>query len=239
MRYAALVSDYDGTLARDGIVDDETVAALERLKRSGRHLVLATGRQADVAAVFPRIGLFDRVVAENGAVLFRPDTGETRLLAPPADQSLVRRLRDRGVPVWDGKTVIAVEASHAATAAELVVELDLPVRVTLNRDSAMILPVGVDKGSGAIAALADLGVSPHDAVGVGDAENDLPLLDLCGLSVAVGDALPEVTERADLVTRGENGAGVRELIDRLLADDVPGRPGTAGRPPRERSTSGS
>ncbi len=239
MDWKALVSDYDGTLARDGVVDDATVAALERVKRSGRRLVLATGRQVDVAAVFPRIGLFDRVVAENGAVLFRPDTGESRLLAPPAEGRLVGRLRDRGVPVWAGEVVIAVEAAHASLADEIIRELELPLRVILNRDSAMILPVGVDKASGAAAALADLGLSPRDAVGVGDAENDLPLFELCGLSAAVADALPELKERADLVTRGESGAGVRELIERLVADDVPGRPGAAGWARWEWTTPGS
>ena len=103
----------------------------------------------------------------------------------------------------------------------------------------MILPVGVDKASGAAAALADLGLSPRDAVGVGDAENDLPLFELCGLSAAVADALPELKERADLVTRGESGAGVRELIERLVADDVPGRPGAAGWARWEWTTPGS
>lgn len=54
MRYLALACDYDGTLAADGHVQEETVAALERLLASGRKLILVTGRQLeDLLSVFP------------------------------------------------------------------------------------------------------------------------------------------------------------------------------------------
>jgi hypothetical protein len=64
-----------------------------------------------------------------------------------------------------------------------------------------------------------LGLSPHNTVGVGDAENDHAFLDFCGYGVAVANALPMLKERADLVTQGARGAGVVELIDKLIASD--------------------
>ena len=45
MYFLALAADYDGTIAHDGIVDDATLAALQRLKETGRRLVLVTGRE--------------------------------------------------------------------------------------------------------------------------------------------------------------------------------------------------
>lgn len=36
MRYYALATDYDGTLARDGRVNEDTIRALERLRETGR-----------------------------------------------------------------------------------------------------------------------------------------------------------------------------------------------------------
>ncbi|HZR22452.1 MAG TPA: HAD hydrolase family protein, partial [Vicinamibacterales bacterium] len=50
----------------------------------------------------------------------------------------------------------------------------------------------------------------------GDAENDQAFLRSCGLSVAVANALPSVKELANVTTTGARGAGVTEMINRLL-----------------------
>src|SRR5207248_2082480 len=93
MRYLALATDYDGTLAHDGRVGEPIVAALERLRKSGRRLLLVTGREMDdLQRTFSRVDLFDRVVAENGALLYRPASREEKVLAEPAPPEFVRRL---------------------------------------------------------------------------------------------------------------------------------------------------
>jgi hypothetical protein len=84
----------------------------------------------------------------------------------------------------------------------------------------MVLPSGVNKKSGLQAALRDLCLSAHNVVGIGDAENDHAFLAACECGVAVANALPSVKERADLVTSSRHGAGVAELIDILVADDL-------------------
>ena len=84
----------------------------------------------------------------------------------------------------------------------------------------MVLPSGVNKASGLAAALAECGLSPHNVVGIGDAENDHAFLAMCGCSVAVANALDSVKAEADLVTREARGNGVRELIERLLENDL-------------------
>jgi HAD superfamily hydrolase (TIGR01484 family) len=77
MHYAALATDYDGTIAHDGVVDAPTIAALEKLKAAQRRLILVTGRELDdLARVCDRLDLFDRIVAENGALLYGPATRE-------------------------------------------------------------------------------------------------------------------------------------------------------------------
>jgi hydroxymethylpyrimidine pyrophosphatase-like HAD family hydrolase len=82
-------TDYDGTLAQDGIVD-ATSDALVAFRRSGRRLLLVTGQEPpDLTRVFPRIDLFDRVVAENGALLFEPATKKETPLGPEPSLELV------------------------------------------------------------------------------------------------------------------------------------------------------
>ena len=81
MRYYALACDYDGTLASHGRVDDDVVAALKRVKSSGRKLILVTGRELNnIVQLFPYLDLFDRVVVENGALLYRPATHDEKVL---------------------------------------------------------------------------------------------------------------------------------------------------------------
>ena len=174
MYYIALATDYDGTLAADGRVDEASVAALERLRGSGRKLILATGRELDdLERVFPRIDLFDRVVAENGALLYRPEDREEAPLAPPPPDRFVARLRERGVdPLSVGRVIVATWEPNEGVVFELLHELGLEHQVIFNKGAVMVLPPGVNKASGVAAALRDLGLSPHNVVGVGDAEND-------------------------------------------------------------------
>src|SRR5438045_9573205 len=108
MRFAALASDYDETLADHGRVQARTEQALLRLRASGRKLLLVTGRDLDdLLRVFPRVDLFDAVVAENGALLYLPDRKQERRLAEPPPPEFAAALRRRGVPIAAGRVVVA------------------------------------------------------------------------------------------------------------------------------------
>jgi hydroxymethylpyrimidine pyrophosphatase-like HAD family hydrolase len=222
MRYLALASDYDGTLATNGHVATETVKALEALLASGRKLILVTGRELpEMPAIFPRIDLFEWVVAENGAVLYRPSTKERKRLAEPPPVRFVQKLRERGVgPISVGEVIVATRQPQEATVLKVIAELGLELQVIFNKGAVMVLPAGVNKATGLTAALKEMGLSPHNVVGVGDAENDHAFLHLCECAVAVTNALPALKEKADLVTRGDHGAGVVELIRDLIANDL-------------------
>jgi HAD superfamily hydrolase (TIGR01484 family) len=222
VRYHALACDYDGTLATHGRVDDATLAALDRLRASRRKLILVTGRRLpDLLEVFPRIELFDRVVAENGAVLYRPSDRGERTLAEAPPEAFVAALKQRQVtPLAVGRVIVATWEPSEAAVLETIRELGLELQVIFNKGAVMVLPSGVNKATGLDAALAELCLSRHNVVGVGDAENDHAFLARCECSVAVANALPSLKERADVVTAGERGAGVAELIDGLLACDL-------------------
>jgi len=222
MRYHALACDYDGTLATDGRIAPATSEALRSLRASGRRLLMVTGRQVqDLIAICPDIDLFDLIVAENGAVLYVPATRHARTLAEPPPPELVQRLRQRGVEPLDvGRVIVATERPHEVAALEVIQQLGLELQVIFNKRSVMLLPSGVNKATGLAGALDDLKLSPHNTVAIGDAENDHALLASCELAVAVANAVPTLKQRADLVTAGDHGAGVRELIERLTAGDL-------------------
>ena len=223
MRYLALAVDFDGTIAHDGVVDTSTREALGRVAGSGRRLLLVTGRElTELLAAFPQYKMFDRIVAENGALLYRPDTGETRVLAPEPPTQLVAELRERGVPLSVGRSILATVEPHEHAVLAAIRDLGLEWHVIFNKGSVMALPSNVTKATGLTATLAELGIAPERVVGVGDAENDHAFLRMCGVAVAVANALPALKAAADLVTSGSRGAGVVELIDRLISDDLAG-----------------
>jgi hydroxymethylpyrimidine pyrophosphatase-like HAD family hydrolase len=222
MRYLTLAADYDGTLAHDGQVDEATWDALHRLRQSGRKLLLVTGRELeDLRTVCPDLGCFDGVVAENGALLYWPDQHEALRLGEPPPAAFVEALRGRGVrPLSVGHVIVATIKPNETAALEVIREQGLELQLIFNKDAVMILPPGVNKASGLKKALAHLGLSRHNTVAIGDAENDHAFLGFCECGVAVANAVEALRERADLVTRGARGAGVAELVGRLLENDL-------------------
>lgn len=222
MRYEAIALDYDGTLATDGKVDADTIAGLEQVKASGRRLLMVTGRELDsLYATFDRVDLFDLVVAENGGLLYRPADRKLMPLAHAPTPAFVSELTARGVkPISVGAVIVATWEPHEATVLGTIRDLGLELEVIFNKGAVMVLPSGVNKGTGLKAALKELGLSAAAVVGVGDAENDHSFLNLCGASAAVANALPALKARADIVTSRDHGAGVVEVIAHVLANDL-------------------
>jgi HAD superfamily hydrolase (TIGR01484 family) len=231
MRYFALATDYDGTLATHGAVSAEVLASLQKARDMGRRLVLVTGRVwPELQDVFPEYKVFHRIVAENGALLIDPETSEQTLLAAAPPAAFVDHLRSLHVePLSVGKVILATWEpwQHAVLAA--IRDLGLELQVIFNKGAVMVLPSGVNKASGLHAALAQLGISRHNCIAVGDAENDHALLEQCELGVAVANAIPMLQQRADWTTSRERGDGVAELIEEWLASDLSERTRRHGR----------
>jgi len=222
MRYRVLAADYDGTLAHDGKVDDATVAALRRFRASGRKLLMVTGRvMSELMATFGHVELFDRIVAENGALVHDPATKEEKTLTAAPKPEFVDTLKKQGVsPIETGRVIVATWEPHEKAVLKTIRDMGLELQIIFNKGAVMVLPTGVNKATGLKAALKMLGEMPESCVAIGDAENDHAMLAMCAVGAAVANALPAVKERADLVTMGDHGAGVAELIDRILADDL-------------------
>lgn len=219
--FHALAVDYDGTIAHEGRVSDETVAALRAVKESGRKLILVTGRERrDLQVIFPHLDLFDWMVVENGAVLIKPDSDEREIIGKPPPSDFIRILEEKNVPMSLGKVILASWEPHENTILEAIKELGLDLQVIFNKGAVMVLPAGVNKATGLTEALKKLGISPINVAGIGDAENDHAFLRICGCSAAVSNALPKLKERVDIVLEQDHGHGVQELIRALVDNDL-------------------
>ncbi|MBT3071795.1 HAD family hydrolase [Rhodomicrobium sp. Az07] len=228
MYFLALAADFDGTIARNGFVDDATSEALKSLKESGRRLILVTGRQlGELADTFLGYGVFDRIVAENGAVVHDPTAKQTTLVCQSPLPGFVAALKARHIePLSIGDCIVATWEPNEKAVLEIIREQGLGLQISFNKGAVMVLPSGVNKATGLKRALDDLELSPHNVVAVGDAENDFPFLRMCGCAVAVANALPSVKEAADVVLDKPRGDGVRNLVDRICRDDAAIAPGT-------------
>jgi HAD superfamily hydrolase (TIGR01484 family) len=222
VRYHALAADYDGTLAHHGQIDDQTWASLRQLRDSGRKLIMVTGRELDeLLELLHHPELFDRIVAENGAVLYHPAAKSIRLLASKPPEEFALELVRRGVDrVAVGHVIVAAWEPHEDTILHTIHDMALELQVIFNKGAVMVLPTGVNKATGLEAALHDLAISRHNVVAIGDAENDHALLGSCEIGAAVSNALDSLKTKADLVMEQDHGAAVSELIDRMLDNDL-------------------
>ena len=146
MRYHVLATDYDGTIATDGVLDTPTIAALRKLLATGRKLVLVTGRElTDLQRACQHLELFQLVVAENGALLYRPSDKTKTVLADAPPPRFVAELERRGVaPLSTGASIVATWEPHSQTVLDTIRDLGLELQVVFNKGAVMVLPAGVN-----------------------------------------------------------------------------------------------
>lgn len=218
----AVAVDFDGTIAERDRADANVLDTLASIRASGVRVVLATGRTLeDLALLLPdATSRFDAIVAENGAILAFSD-GRQRALAPTVSAALVEELERSGVPFRRGRVLLATDAVHSFAIVAAIGRLGLDEQILRNRGALMVLPARVSKGRGVDEAFADLGISHHSAIGIGDAENDHALLSTCEIGVAVGNAVDALKARADIVIEKPNPAGLAEWLEGVHAETIP------------------
>lgn len=213
-----LALDLDGTLAEFGIIEPPVHAALEAARTAGFALVLVTGRiLSDVRVLLGGSKVFQAVVAEEGGAIYFPAQGRTVALAPDPSEVLMTTLRDRGIWARAGMSIVELDAKDAGAALTVIRELQLPLVLHFNRSRVMVLPQSITKATGLREAARMLRMSLHDALAIGDAENDHELLHACEIGVAVGWGSPALQRVADHVLPGTGPQMVAEFLHKLAA----------------------
>lgn len=213
MFFKALAFDFDGTLASDDRIGPGVREALERARQAGLRLVLVTGRTFfELSRVCDCLDLFEAVVAENGAVLYYPGSAMIRDQGPPPPTRLLAELDRRGISYQVGRVIVGAARGDEAPIREALAAVGVNRVHVYNRSALMLLPAGVSKGTGVQNALRFLGLSFHDVLAFGDAENDLPFFEVCGWRACPADGMAVLKERADWIFPGENGAAVAAAV---------------------------
>jgi hydroxymethylpyrimidine pyrophosphatase-like HAD family hydrolase len=213
MFFKALAFDFDGTLASADRIGPGVREALERARQAGVRLILVTGRTFfELSRVCDCLELFEAVVAENGAVLYYPGSAMIRDQGPPPPNRLLAELDRRGIYYQVGRVIVGAARTDEGAIREALGTVGVNRDTVYNRAALMLLPAGVSKGTGVQNALRFLGLSFHDVLAFGDAENDLPFFEVCGWRACPADGMPLLKERADWIFPGENGEAVAAAV---------------------------
>jgi hydroxymethylpyrimidine pyrophosphatase-like HAD family hydrolase len=215
-----LALDFDGTIAIDDRLDGPALAAVQQARDAGILVVLVTGRiLSDLEAFFSGTPPFDAIVAENGAVLWLPATRAAVPLHESPEPRFLAELRRIGVAHRAGSCVVEAAADTGPRILEVIRRLSLPLGISFNRGRLMVLPLEVSKGSGLRLGLHWLRASSHNAVAIGDAENDRPLFEACEVGAAVPWGSEALKRAADEVIP-EQPEAVARFVRELIAEST-------------------
>jgi len=184
----------------------------------GLATVLASGRPyEDLTRIAREFGVWDALVAENGAVVEAPFGRPPVVLGRRTAATVRRRLS--GSPALHpelGRVVASVPRKERRALREAV--KGLRVLVVANVDRLMVVPAGISKSSGVRIALRHLGLDPSGYAAIGDAENDLGMLRAAALSAAVANAIPAVRAAVGYVCHRSFDRGVLEFVEGPLRE---------------------
>jgi hydroxymethylpyrimidine pyrophosphatase-like HAD family hydrolase len=218
MKFTVLALDYDGTIALEGRLDPEVKSAIAEVRSRGVAVALVTGRiLSELRTVAGSLDFVDCVVAENGAVLSFAN-GSSRTLGQPPPPIFFDELRRAKIAFRSGQCVVEASANDAPQVLEILRKLELPLLLAFNRGQLMILPQAISKGPGLHEALTMLRLSPHNAIAIGDAENDHGLLAAAEYGVAVSWGSRALQAGADEVLQGEGPKSVANYIRKVAKD---------------------
>jgi hydroxymethylpyrimidine pyrophosphatase-like HAD family hydrolase len=230
MKLSVLALDYDGTVARNDVLDPTVREAIAAARTNGVLVLLVTGRILDeLRRVAGDLHFVDGIVAENGAIVYFPHSGHTTVLAPAVPAPYLAELRRRGLSFQAGQCLVDGDAEDGPKLLDVIRRLELPLVLIFNRSRVMTMPQGISKATGLHAALDMIRRSARNTLAVGDAENDHELLRIAEVGAAVQWGSPALREAADVVVAGEGPRAVADFVRPLAIAGFLPQPGKARR----------
>ncbi|RLG23351.1 hypothetical protein DRN77_04725 [Methanosarcinales archaeon] len=157
----------------------------------------------------------DVIIAENGAVIYDPANG-TKILLGEGLEELRSAFADADY-VNVEEVIAATTIDHLEDVKAIIRRNDLSVDIELNRNDVMIMPKGINKGSGVAKAAEINGIRREHLACIGDAENDLRMFAVAGIRVAVANAVEDLKNEADIICNEPYGDGVKEFVESLVS----------------------
>jgi len=225
MKVSAFAVDVDGTLtAEEGGVDLEAASVLSNIQKMGYPVILVSGRSGwELLALSINLNLSRVVVGENGGVTVFRSPLSIRLWADNTQPTLAYEyLSERidGLVLRDTfprfTEVVLERTMDVGILRKELAGSGINVKVLDSGYAFHITNVGVDKGIGLSKVLQMMKVPPEEVVAIGDSETDVPMFNLVGYSIAVGNSDDAARAASKHFVKGRNGAGVMEAVGYTL-----------------------
>lgn len=195
-----IASDFDGTVYKGGRISEEDIAAIERWQEQGNAFGIVTGRGSDIFARTKELGVtLDYAIVYNGAQVL--DRDGTVLYEAPFDISWEERYFAFVNQFAQAEPGVAIYAKHrTGDSVEIRGILQLALVLPSPEDASRLTELlnetfgdelisyanwscintvrrGVSKATGIAEYAKHFGIAREDIYAVGDAHNDLPMLD--------------------------------------------------------------
>ncbi len=114
------------------------------------------------------------------------------------------------------KVLFIQEADEIDAVSEALTASKFAERYNLMKSAAYyfeLLPKDCSKGLALLKVAELLGIAPEKTIGVGDNDNDLALVELAGVGIAVANASDPLKAIADYVTIDNNSSAIAQIIE--------------------------
>lgn len=221
----AVVVDVDGTIT--DMKRRVSIDAIQAIREMPIPVIIATGNViCFVRAAAKLLGASDIMIGENGGVILMAYDAEAMVLGDIERCKDAEKMLEEHFPELHPldktyrKSELAFRRNIDLYKANVLIEQHFPDLELVDTKFAIHLKQKkVNKGM-AIEKIAELmGLKPENFAAMGDSANDIHMFSVAGVKIAVGNAVPELIESADYVTKekyGEGGAeGLRWLARQL------------------------
>jgi hypothetical protein len=192
------------------------------MRKLGHNVILVSGRSSIEGYMLSVYGGLNTIaVGENGGCITSAANDHVLLGDKTKCLDALQLIRSKlsnvkEKPVFPRLTEVVLERTFDVEDAKKIAAANgLDVVLSDSQYAIHINSSGINKASGFRHVMKTLDINSTDVISIGDSATDVPLFELAGMSIAVGNASDEVKSSATMSVRSHAGDGVIEALDRL------------------------
>ena len=233
-------------LRTDKSLSTYTVSVLKECKARGIKVLAATARPERTVRSYDAAIGFDAVTVMNGAKVMVGDQVMTYGIPDKLTEEMLAKVCERKEFLFSVETGEILYAAEHIPEFEYTLHTEFPklpagetaYKILVSGDGAaefvkenlveglhctvangylvQIMSKAANKRNGVQVMMDAFGIAPEEAVYFGDDQDDAESMQLCGLGVAVDNAIPEVKAVADELAESNDADGVAKWIEEHL-----------------------